>query len=126
LLAAVLADPDGGVETVALAAPTGKAAARMTEAVHAAVADLPAGIVPDDVRDRLGRTEATTVHSLIGLRPGGRVLRDRHRPIVADLVVVDETSMVDLPLLARLLDATPPDGRLVFVGDPDQLASVGA
>lgn len=126
LLAAVLADPDGGVETVALAAPTGKAAARMTEAVHAAVAHLPTGVVPDEVRDRLGRTEATTIHSLIGLRPGGRVLRDRHRPIVADLVVVDETSMVDLPLLARLLDATPPDGRLVFVGDPDQLASVGA
>jgi len=127
LLAAALGDPGSGVRDVALAAPTGKAAARMTEAVHAAVAETEAdGVIAPAVAERLRAVEATTIHALLGLRPGGRVTRDRHRPLAQDLVVIDETSMVALPLLARLLDAIRPGTRVVFVGDPDQLASVEA
>jgi exodeoxyribonuclease V alpha subunit len=126
LLAAALT-ASGPVREFALAAPTGKAAARMTEAVHAAVAETEAaGIVDATVGARLRGTEATTIHRLLGARPGGGFARDRHRPLPHDLVIVDETSMVALPLMARLLDAVRPDARVVFVGDPDQLASVEA
>lgn len=126
LLVAALSDPSLGIRDVALAAPTGKAAARMTEAVHGAIASLPADTVAPEVVTRLRNVEATTIHSLIGQRPGARVARNRQRPLAQDLIIVDETSMVDLPLLAHLLDAVRPGARIVFVGDPDQLASVGA
>ncbi len=112
---------------LALAAPTGKAAARMTEAVQSAVEQLAAdGAVPDHVLDRLRGVEARTVHRLLGRGQGTRFAHDHRSPLPFDLVVIDETSMVDLPLMARLLDALRPDARLVLVGDPDQLASVEA
>lgn len=124
LAAALLVDPEA---RIALCAPTGKAAARMTDAVRAAVAALGAdGSVPAEVLDRLGHAEATTVHRLLGARPGGGVRHDRRNPLPHDLVVVDETSMVDLPLMAKLVDALSDRARLVLVGDPDQLASVEA
>ncbi len=108
---------------VALAAPTGKAAARLQEAVQAEVGQL-----AEADRRAVGRLTATTVHRLLGWQPDSstrfRHRRDRHLP--HDLVVVDETSMVSLPLMARLLEALRPDARLVLVGDPDQLASVEA
>lgn len=118
-----LAALDGQPLQVALAAPTGKAAARMTEAVHQAVAsaDLPeASIRP------LLSNEAGTIHRLLGYRDGVSFRHDRTNPLPHDVVVVDETSMVALPLMARLLDALRPDARLVLVGDPFQLASVEA
>lgn len=112
---------------LALAAPTGKAAARMTAAVQAAVGQLAVdGAVPDEVLDRLRSVEARTVHRLLGRGRGSRFAHDRRSPLPFDLVVVDETSMVDLPLMARLLDALRPQTRLVLVGDPHQLASVEA
>lgn len=127
LLAAALAADGSSVREFALAAPTGKAAARMTEAVHAAVGEIEAaGIVDPSVVARLRDAEATTIHRLLGARPGGAFARNRHAPLPHDLVIVDETSMVALPLMARLLDAVRPEARVVFVGDPDQLASVEA
>ncbi|PVZ11072.1 exodeoxyribonuclease V subunit alpha [Actinomycetospora cinnamomea] len=118
-LLAVLRDQDPSLR-IALAAPTGKAAARMQEAL--AEVDLP----PGD-RERLAGPSASTIHRLLGpIRGSSRFRFDRHRRLPYDVVVVDETSMVSLTLMARLLEAVRPDARLVLVGDPDQLASVEA
>lgn len=110
---------------VALAAPTGKAAARLTESLQASLADLEVG---DGVRDALGRIEAMTIHRLLGVQRGSAT-RFRHHagePLPHDVVVVDEASMVSLPLMAKLVDAVRPDARLLLLGDRDQLASVEA
>lgn len=114
---------DSMVPRIALAAPTGKAAARLEEAVRTQVATLPA-----EDRDRLGELHASTLHRLLGWRPGSssRFRHDRSNRLPFDVIVVDETSMVSLTLMARLLEAVRPDARLVLVGDPDQLASVEA
>nr|WP_225755763.1 exodeoxyribonuclease V subunit alpha [Actinotalea sp. Marseille-Q4924] len=120
-LLAVLQEVGGGDLRIALAAPTGKAAARLQEAVHAVVRGLPE---PD--RRRVGEPAATTVHRLLGWRSTTRFRHDRTHRLPHDVVVVDETSMVSLPLMARLLEALRPQARLVLVGDPDQLASVEA
>lgn len=122
-----LADLDGRTLEVALAAPTGKAAARMTEAVHLAVAEAEAeGSIGADLAAALRATQATTIHRLLGPRFDGTFQHDARDPLVADVVVVDETSMVSLPLMARLLRALRPAAQLVLVGDPNQLASVDA
>lgn len=121
-LVAVLRDVHGGDLRVALAAPTGKAAARLQEAVDAELAALAAAAGAP----RPPVLRASTLHRLLGSRPGGgtRFRHDRTHRLPHDVVVVDEASMVSLPLLARLLEALRPDTRLVLVGDPDQLASV--
>ena len=108
---------------IALAAPTGKAAARLEEAVRASTAALP---VQD--RERLGELSATTLHRLLGWRPQARnrFRHDRGNRLPVEIVVVDESSMVSLTLMTRLLEALRPSTRLVLVGDPDQLASVEA
>jgi len=108
---------------VALAAPTGKAAARLLEAVQLEVNALE----PAD-RDRLPELSATTLHRLLGSRPdtSSRFRHNRENRLPHDVIVVDETSMVSLTMMARLLEAVRPDSRLVLVGDPDQLASVEA
>lgn len=108
---------------IALAAPTGKAAARLEEAVREAT-----GRLPSEDRDRLGELNASTLHRLLGWLPGsrGRFRYHRGNHLPYDVIVVDETSMVSLTLMARLLEAVRPDARLVFVGDPDQLSSVEA
>ncbi|MFN8190037.1 MAG: exodeoxyribonuclease V subunit alpha [Nocardioidaceae bacterium] len=108
---------------VALTAPTGKAAARLQEAVAAAAAAL-----PTEDRERLGALQAATLHRLLGSRPDSRTRFRHHRNnrLPHDIVVVDETSMVSLTMMARLVEAVRPDARLVLVGDPDQLASVEA
>ncbi len=115
--------PGSGLR-VALAAPTGKAAARLQESVREVVSDF---ADPAD-RERVGTPVATTLHRLLGYRPGSstRFKHDANHHLPHDVVVVDETSMVALPLMARLLEALRPDARLVLVGDPDQLASVEA
>jgi exodeoxyribonuclease V alpha subunit len=120
-LLATLVDADPGLR-VALAAPTGKAAARLGEAFGQAAAQLPGGL-----GERLRTTDAVTIHRLLGSgRDGRRFRHGRDHPLPHDVVIVDETSMVSLPLMARLLDAVRPDARLVLVGDPGQLASVEA
>ncbi|MFJ3405008.1 exodeoxyribonuclease V subunit alpha [Promicromonospora sp. NPDC090134] len=116
---------------IALAAPTGKAAARMQEAVAESLGAVPEPGRPqfiDDDRRRLDGLQAGTLHRLLGWRPGSgtRFRHDRSNRLPHDVVVVDETSMVSLTLMARLLEAVRPDARLVLVGDPDQLASVEA
>lgn len=90
---------------VVLAAPTGRAAKRLAELTGA---------------------EASTVHRLLELRPGGDAAYDRDRPLDADLVVVDEASMLDLLLANKLVKAVAPGAHLLLVGDVDQLPSVGA
>jgi exodeoxyribonuclease V alpha subunit len=109
---------------IALAAPTGKAAARLQEAVQEATEKLED---PTD-RRRLAGLQASTLHRLLGWRPDSRVRfrHDRSNRLPYDVVVVDETSMVSLTMMARLLEAVRADARLVLVGDPDQLASVEA
>lgn len=111
---------------IGLAAPTGKAAARMSEAVREALTHV--GQADPAAVERLGRLRATTVHSLLGWRRDSttRFAHDRTRPLPYDVIVVDEMSMVSLSLMARLLEAARPDARLLLVGDPDQLASVEA
>ena len=110
---------------VALTAPTGKAAARLEEAVHQEAAGLD---VDDDLRSRLLATKASTLHRLLGWQPGNRSRFRHHRGtrLPHDVVVVDETSMVSLSQMAKLVEAVRPDARLVLVGDPQQLASVEA
>ena len=108
---------------IALAAPTGKAAARLAESLRASLARL-AGAVDPALAAAIPAS-ARTLHRLLGWRPGEAGFRhDAASPLEADLVVVDEASMVDLPLMARLLDALPPGAALWLVGDPDQLPSV--
>ena len=108
---------------IRLAAPTGKAAARLSESISGEIDALP---LPEPVRAAIPR-EVSTLHRLLGPRPGSRRFRhDRHNPLHADLVVVDEASMIDQELTARLLDALRPETRLVLLGDKDQLASVEA
>lgn len=108
---------------VALAAPTGKAAVRMREALDSALAGLD---IDPRVRASLGLLEARTIHRLLGIGGDGAPRFHAARRLEADVVVVDEVSMVDLLLMQRLLDATPKEARLVLLGDRDQLASVDA
>jgi exodeoxyribonuclease V alpha subunit len=90
---------------IILAAPTGRAAKRLSE---------------------LAGIEASTLHRLLQLRPGGEAVYNRDNPLDADLVVVDEASMLDVLLANTLVKAIPPGAHLLFVGDVDQLPSVGA
>jgi exodeoxyribonuclease V alpha subunit len=108
---------------IGLAAPTGKAAARLAEAVAVEVAHLDAVD-----QQRLSGLSASTLHRLLGARPDTSTRFRHHRGnrLPYDVIVVDETSMVSLTLMARLLEAVRPDARLILVGDPDQLASVEA
>lgn len=127
LLACLLAEnPEA---RIALAAPTGKAAARMTEAIRERAAHLEPAL-----RERLP-TEASTVHRLLGVTGGGPGAARggsasggfRHhagRPLAIDALVVDEASMLDLALATRLLEAVPPGARIVLLGDKDQLSAV--
>ncbi|GAA3818458.1 exodeoxyribonuclease V subunit alpha [Nocardioides panacisoli] len=110
---------------IALTAPTGKAAARLQEAV---VEAQRADRFDDDDRARLTGLTAATLHRLLGWRPGSRTRFKHHRGnrLPHDVIVVDETSMVSLTMMARLLEAVRPETRLILVGDPDQLASVEA
>ena len=106
---------------IALAAPTGKAAARMQQAVLRGKTGLP---LPPDVPDRVPDT-ATTIHRLLGARPGSTQFRhNRDNPLPIDVLVVDEMSMVDLALMTKLVEATPPHAAIILLGDRDQLASV--
>ncbi|MBO7721114.1 MAG: exodeoxyribonuclease V subunit alpha [Kiritimatiellae bacterium] len=107
---------------LALAAPTGKAAARMEEAMNAAMKAFGAG--PDGTPKTVSLT-ARTLHSLLESNYDLVTFRHNHgNPLPIDWLIVDEASMIDLPLMAKLLDALPDTCRLTLVGDVDQLASV--
>ena len=124
---------------IRLAAPTGKAAARLNESIAGQVSSLQMdglatlwerGLHRDSGVEALRQaipTEATTLHRLLGSRPDTRHFRHHARnPLPLDVLVVDEASMVDVEMMAALLDALPRRGRLVLLGDKDQLASVEA
>jgi exodeoxyribonuclease V alpha subunit len=110
---------------IGLCAPTGKAAARLEEAVREQAEVMS---VEASVRDLLKELRASTIHKLLGWRPGSRS-RFRHdagNRLPHDVVIVDETSMVGLSLMVRLLEAVRSDARVVLVGDPDQLTAIAA
>ncbi|MBR7887325.1 exodeoxyribonuclease V subunit alpha [Marinomonas sp. A79] len=108
---------------IELAAPTGKAAARLTESIANAKASLPFN---DDIKAAIPE-QASTLHRLLGSEFGrSRFKHHRQNPLHLDVLLVDEVSMVDLPMMAKLIDALPPHARLILLGDKDQLASVEA
>src|SRR5690554_753631 len=123
------ADPDraGRKYRIRLAAPTGKAAARLNESIGGAVrqlplADLPGKVTLDDIPTRV-----TTLHRLLGSRPDSRHFRhNQDNPLLVDILVIDEASMVDVDLMASVFDALPASAQLILLGDKDQLASVDA
>ncbi|MGD9958640.1 exodeoxyribonuclease V subunit alpha [Nocardioides sp.] len=108
---------------MALAAPTGKAAARLQQAVEEELTKL-----PTVDQERVAGVRAVTLHRLLGSRPdsSSRFRHHRDNRLSYDVIVVDETSMVSLTMMARLLEAVRPEARLILVGDPDQLTSVEA
>ncbi|HSV80510.1 MAG TPA: exodeoxyribonuclease V subunit alpha [Ramlibacter sp.] len=113
---------------IRLAAPTGKAAARLNESIAKAVQNLPLGDLPDAQGLRAAiPVEVTTVHRLLGTIPGTRRFRhDARQPLPLDVLVLDEASMLDLEMMAAVVAALPAQARLVLLGDKDQLASVEA
>lgn len=109
---------------IMMLAPTGKAAARLCESVTGSIAGLPC---TDEVKAALPR-EARTLHRALGYLPHTptRFRHGRQDPLPADVVLVDEASMLDLALMAKLMEAVAPEARLILLGDKDQLASVEA
>jgi exodeoxyribonuclease V alpha subunit len=108
---------------IALTAPTGKAAARLQESIRLAKADLDCETI---IKERIPE-KASTVHRLLGSLPHSPYFRHhQNNPLPVDVVVVDEASMLDLPLLSKLVQAMPDRASLILLGDKDQLASVEA
>ncbi|MCC5857925.1 MAG: exodeoxyribonuclease V subunit alpha [Ectothiorhodospiraceae bacterium] len=128
LQALALESPDPRPLRIRLAAPTGKAAARLNESIAAQVDQLDlAGLHHSDGIRAAIPTAVTTLHRLLGARPDTRRFAyNRLRPLPLDLVVVDEASMIDVEMMSALLEALPPAAGLVLLGDKDQLASVEA
>ncbi len=109
-------------DDIALAAPSGRAAQRMTEALHAGIGSIGA---PSEGDRSLLSTAGSTLHRLLGYNPRtGGFWRGPDDPIEARVVVIDEVSMVDAELMRHLVEATPPDAKLLLLGDKDQLPSV--
>lgn len=121
LLALLLqAQPDLLIKMVA---PTGKASARLTESISHALKEL---AIDEEIKSRIPR-EASTIHRLLGVKANSNHFRhNSSNKLHLDLLLVDEASMVDLPLMAKLLMALPDHARLILLGDKDQLASVEA
>ena len=114
-----LPDLEDGESAIALAAPTGKAAQRIQQS-------LEKGLMAMGVKRSL-KIQATTVHRLLGYKPlSSQFKHDKENPFPFDLVIVDEASMLDLPLFAKLIQAVAPEARLVLLGDRHQLSSVEA
>ena len=108
---------------ILLAAPTGKAAARVSESISRALGELN---IPDDIKQYIPK-KARTLHRLLGSRHDSRrYIHDKINPLIADIVIVDEASMIDLEMMSSLLDALPNSAQLILLGDKDQLASVEA
>jgi exodeoxyribonuclease V alpha subunit len=114
---------DKNALVIKLAAPTGKAAARLTESIGGAKLKLSLG---DDISNAIP-AQASTLHRLLGVIPDAGLYRhNKDNPLHLDVLVLDEASMIDLPMMAALLDALPAHARLILLGDKDQLASVEA
>ncbi|MDO4904854.1 MAG: exodeoxyribonuclease V subunit alpha [Lautropia sp.] len=113
---------------IGLAAPTGKAAARLSSSISGAISKLPLDGLAEAERIRAHiPSSVSTLHRLLGSRPGSRHFRhDAGNPLPLDVLVIDEASMVDLEMMALVIHALPPQARLILLGDKDQLASVEA
>ncbi len=122
-LLALLCHDAADLPRIALVAPTGKAAAHMTRSLHRALQSFE--IDDPAVLPHLSALEGQTVHRLLGLNRTGRPKFDSEQPLPFDIVVADEASMLDLPLLHQLLRAIPEHGRLILLGDENQLPPVG-
>ncbi|AOS83694.1 exodeoxyribonuclease V subunit alpha [Chlorobaculum limnaeum] len=123
ILGLMLESPGGERMRIALVAPTGKAAARLASSIASLRETLPCA---DEVK-RAIPGQVTTIHRLLGTLPGSTGFRHNERnPLPFDAVIVDEASMVDLPLMTAFVTALPPHARLILIGDRDQLASVEA
>lgn len=111
---------------ILLAAPTGKAAARLTESITSSLAAPELLALPDSLRSAIPG-KASTIHHMLGSKWNSRSFRhDENHPLRADVVIVDEASMIDLEMMTALLKAVPPHALLILVGDKDQLSSVEA
>jgi exodeoxyribonuclease V alpha subunit len=107
--------------SIKLAAPTGKAAARLSQSIASAKSDLPIELQVDLP------SQCSTIHRLLGSVPNSPFFKfNQQQPLHLDVLIVDEASMVDLPLMAKLFAALPPRAKIVLLGDKDQLASVEA
>lgn len=125
LLAALITQSQqaGSAPLIKLVAPTGKAAARLTESIGAAVEALP---VSPELKAAIP-TDSSTLHRLLGAIPGSVEFRHHQdNPLHLDILVVDEASMVDLSMMYKLVEALPKNARLILLGDKDQLSSVEA
>ncbi|QEY24876.1 exodeoxyribonuclease V subunit alpha [Neisseria animalis] len=123
LLGLICANSRSSLPRISLAAPTGKAAAHMAKALHRA---LDGFALADGIKRHLQQLEGQTVHRLLKLRPPQMLPAfDKHSPLPLDILVVDEASMLDISLLLQLLRALPDGCRVIFLGDPYQLPSVG-
>ncbi|MDI9246341.1 exodeoxyribonuclease V subunit alpha [Marinobacter sp. CHS3-4] len=112
---------------IRLSAPTGKAAARLSESIGGAVEQLPLAKLPGSPEASSIPTDVTTLHRLLGSRPGSRQFRyNEDNPLPLDILVIDEASMVDVDLMASVFSALSDSARLILLGDKDQLASVDA
>ena len=121
------ANPDDPYLRIRLSAPTGKAAARLSESIGGAVGKVPLSALPGAPDPASIPTAVTTLHRLLGSRPGSRQFRyNEDNPLPLDILVIDEASMVDVDLMASVFAALPDSARLIMLGDKDQLASVDA
>jgi len=114
---------------VSLAAPTGKAAARLTESIESELNRLRGDAKLATLKDALDsiKPEGKTLHRLLGVKPNSRAFKHHaDNPLRTDVVIVDEASMIDIEMMTALLKATHKNARLVLIGDKDQLASVEA
>lgn len=119
---------DAAPMRIHLAAPTGKAAARLSESIAGSVEklELPTSLEKVGLKDHLPQ-KATTLHRLLGAMPNSNKFKhNQHNPLITDCVIVDEASMMDVQMMSRLVHALPDHARLILLGDKDQLASVEA
>ena len=108
--------------SIKLVAPTGKAAARLSESILGAKNQLTS--IPNDIKSLIPDS-AQTIHRLLGVKPFTNKFRhNKANPLHLDVLIIDEASMVDLSLMAKLIEALPSHARLILLGDKDQLASV--
>lgn len=106
---------------IQMVAPTGKAAARLSESITSAISSL-----PESLRQNIP-TSCSTIHRLLGVIPNRTQFKyNQNNPLHLDVIVIDEASMVDLPMMSKLFDAIPEDAQIIMLGDKEQLASVEA